>query len=161
MKSIQFIRNTVFALIAGITCVIALAGPVLAVPTITWTGNNYPWDMSADGSVVVGNTGEGTYETFRWTELTGEVRLGMSTSGVAPGAGTPDVSDDGNHVSATIITADSTYATQGIWSKGIGWERSMPPLPPSPPQLVPQQCKIVPRFGLHHDKGDRRPPDPD
>ena len=109
-----------------------LAGVATAEPTITWLGPNYPTDLSSDGSVAVGNTGDGLYETFRWTAATGVVRLGMSTGAtIGGGAGTPDVSDDGRRVSATIITADTTYATQGIWTEGEGWVRSIPPIPPT------------------------------
>ncbi len=118
------------ALALAAACLTLATGAALAVPSITWTGNNFPWDISADGSVVAGNTADGNYSAFRWTELSGAIDLGMHTGGLAAGGGTPDISDDGLHVSATVITADSLYATQGIWTKGIGWERSMPPIPP-------------------------------
>ena len=52
--------------------------PAIAEPTIEWIGPNYPSDINADGSVVVGNTADGLYETFRWTEEVGVVRLGLS-----------------------------------------------------------------------------------
>jgi uncharacterized membrane protein len=87
-------------------------------------------DVSADGSVVVGNT-YGDYETFRWTEETGMVPLGLATVPVlGGGAGTPDVSADGTKVSATILGMDSTYGTQGLWTLGVGWQELMPPAPP-------------------------------
>jgi len=131
MKRTLTTKTGWLALAAVLACLTLAAGAALAVPTVAWTGNNYPWGVSADGSVVVGNTGDGNYEAFRWTELTGTVGLGMHTGNIASGGGVPDVSDDGLHVSATIITADSTLATQGIWTKGIGWRRSMPPIPPT------------------------------
>ncbi len=116
---------------AALACLMVAAGPVLAEPTLIWLDANYPWDLSANGKVAVGNTGDGLYETFRWTEEEGIVRLGMSTVAVfGNGSGTPDVSEDGNHVSATVLNADSTYITQGLWTKGEGWEFSMPPLQP-------------------------------
>jgi uncharacterized membrane protein len=121
-------RNTASVVLV---CLVLMVGTASAVPTISWTGNNYPSDISADGSVVVGNTSDGLYETFRWTELTGPVPLGRHTGYSGGGAGRPEVSDDGQHVSATISTPDSLYATQGIWTKGIGWEMSMPPTSPS------------------------------
>lgn len=121
-------RTTAAAVFA---CLALMTGAATAVPTITWTGNNYPSDISADGSVVVGNTAEGLYETFRWTELTGPVPLGRHTGYSGGGAGSPEVSDDGLHVSATISTPDSLFSTQGIWTKGIGWQMSMPPTPPT------------------------------
>jgi len=119
------------ALAALAACLTLTAGAAFAVPTVAWTGANYPSDISADGSVVVGNSSDGTYETFRWTELTGAVMLGGSTASIGTGAGIPEVSNDGQHVSATVIDPDSTRATQGIWTKGIGWEVSMPPIPPT------------------------------
>jgi len=107
-----------------------LVGIAKAEPTITWLGNNFPWDCSADGTVVVGNVGDGSYETFRWTTDSGVVRLGMCSACVlGTGGGTPNVSDDGDHVSATILGADSTYVTLGLWSKGIGWQEAIPPVP--------------------------------
>jgi uncharacterized membrane protein len=87
-------------------------------------------DISADGSVVVGNT-VGAYETFRWTQSTGIVPLGRATAPVlGVGAGTPDVSWDGNHISATILDDTGTLATQGRWTNGAGWQELMPPVPP-------------------------------
>ena len=87
-------------------------------------------DMSADGSVIVGNT-VGDYETFRWTEASGVVPLGRASVPVlGRGAGVPEVSADGTRVSATILGADSTYITQGRWTLGLGWEETMPPIPP-------------------------------
>ncbi|MFT5314555.1 MAG: hypothetical protein ACI9UK_000376 [Candidatus Krumholzibacteriia bacterium] len=112
-----------------------LATPASAVPGIEWLGNNYPFDMSSDGTAVAGNTAVG-FDAFRWTPTTGVIELGMSTSQVlGNGAGTPDISDDGLRVSATVITPDSLYATQGIWTKGVGWEVSMPPLSPEGGEL--------------------------
>lgn len=89
-------------------------GPVLAT------------DVSADGSVIVGNT-SGQYETFRWTAEDGIVLLGRATvPELGVGAGTPDVSADGTRISATILGADDTYATQGIWTLGSGWLECTP-----------------------------------
>jgi probable HAF family extracellular repeat protein len=83
-------------------------------------------DVSADGTVIVGNS-EGTYETWRWTQATGQVLLGRSSVEVLGiGAGTPDVSADGTRVSATILGADSTYATQGLWTEGSSWQEAQP-----------------------------------
>jgi len=86
--------------------------------------------LSADGTVAAGNT-EGEYETFRWTEAEGIVPLGRATVPViGTGAGAPDISADGTRISATILGADSTYATQGRWTLGSGWQETMPPTPP-------------------------------
>jgi uncharacterized membrane protein len=90
-------------------------------------GNIYPLDMSADGTVIVGN--DFVYETVRWTESGGLVNLGRGTQSLGRGAGTPDVSDDGTRVSASIITSDGQYVTQGVWTEGQGWTELMPPPP--------------------------------
>ena len=98
--------------------------------TFEYIGDGAGTDISVDGTVIVGNT-FGTYETFRWTEATGIVPLGMSSVAVlGRGGGTPDVSADGTRVSATILGADSTYITQGLWTLGQGWQETMPPIPP-------------------------------
>jgi hypothetical protein len=87
----------------------------------------YPLDMSADGSVIVGN--DIIFDAVRWTQATGIVALGRGTNSLGGGAGTPDISDDGTRISATITTADGLYITQGIWTEGSGWEDLMPPAP--------------------------------
>ena len=89
----------------------------------------YALDISADGTVVAGNA-LGSYETFRWTALGGFELLGRSTGPLGHGAGTPDISADGTMVSATIADEDTTYVTQGLWTQGLGWTDTMPPLPP-------------------------------
>lgn len=89
-----------------------------------------PTDVSADGSVVVGNI-QGPYETFYWTLGTGPIPLGRATVPVTGGgAGSPDVSLDGTRVSATITTDDNMYETPGIWDIVTGWHALMPPTPP-------------------------------
>jgi uncharacterized membrane protein len=98
--------------------------------SVTLLGQAFPTDVSPDGSVVAGNLA-GSYETFRWTDATGIVPLGMSSVAVlGVGAGTPDVSADGTRISATILGVDSTYVTQGLWTEGAGWLETMPPVPP-------------------------------
>lgn len=87
----------------------------------------YPLDMSADGSVIVGN--DASFDALRWTQATGNVPLGRGTSSLDIGAGSPDISDDGTRISATITTDDGLHATQGVWTEGIGWEALMPPPP--------------------------------
>lgn len=131
MKRILITKAGWFALTAVLACLTVMSGAVSAAPTIQWTGENFPFSISADGTVVVGNDNSGNFETFRWTALTGPILLGRNTSVSGAGAGIPKVSDDGNHVSATICTPDSLYATQGIWTKGVGWEIAMPPTPPT------------------------------
>ncbi|MDF1810555.1 MAG: GC-type dockerin domain-anchored protein [Phycisphaerales bacterium] len=87
----------------------------------------YPLDMSSDGSVIVGN--DQNFDAVRWTKATGIVPLGRGTSSLGIGAGSPDISDDGTRISATITTANGLFATQGIWTEGVGWEDLMPPPP--------------------------------
>jgi len=116
-----------FVLLVGAVAVCTVAQ---AEVTFEIVGLGGATDVSADGSVVVGNT-QGDYETFRWTEETGMVPLGLATVPVlGGGAGTPDVSADGTKVSATILGMDSTYGTQGLWTLGVGWQELMPPAPP-------------------------------
>ncbi len=83
-----------------------------------------PWeflggtDISADGTVIVGNI-IGPYETFRWTAETGAVALGRATVPVlGGGAGSPNVSYDGNRISATVTSEDETTQVCGIWENG-------------------------------------------
>ena len=130
MKRINNIPTSRLILAVVFITLTLTGGRAIAEPGIQWLGIYLPTDVSADGSVAVGNIYDGTYETFRWTELTGSVLLGRNTSSLGKGAGLPEVSDDGQNVSATIITEDYTAVTQGIWTKGIGWRQSMPPTPP-------------------------------
>ncbi|MBC8366805.1 T9SS type A sorting domain-containing protein [bacterium] len=111
--------------------VVLLAASASAEVTFEYIGENiWGTSLSSDGSAVAGNT-EGVYETFRWTEETGVELLGRATSPyIGTGAGTPDISADGTRISATIITEDLLYATQGRWTLGEGWQVTMPPLPP-------------------------------
>lgn len=96
---------------------------LLDVPFLNYIGAS----VSADGSVIVGNQ-YGSYETFRWTQETGAVLLGRGTvAAIGVGAGIPRVSNDGNHISATILSDDGTQAVPGIWSSGVWTECS--PLP--------------------------------
>jgi hypothetical protein len=104
--------------------------PVFAQSTVQFEliPNFYPLDMSADGSVIVGN--DIVFETVRWTRDTGPVSLGRGTfAPLGVGAGTPDVSDDGTRISATILTEAGNLVTQGVWTEGQGWVDLMPPPP--------------------------------
>ncbi len=116
--------------LSSLICLGVLCGTAHAEVTFEIIGPSSATDVSADGSVVVGNT-LGEYETFRWTEEDGIVPLGRATVPVlGVGAGTPDVSADGTKVSAMILSDDETFATQGLWTLGSGWEQLMPPTPP-------------------------------
>ncbi|MGA1057090.1 MAG: GC-type dockerin domain-anchored protein [Phycisphaerales bacterium] len=82
-----------------------------------------PLSVSADGSVIAGNSLFAfTYETFRWTAKGGAELLGRATTTVlGVGAGTPDISNDGTKISATVLNDTEQYATIGIWTLGEGW----------------------------------------
>jgi len=109
----------------------ALCGQAAAEVSFEFICEGYAWDITPDGTVVVGNA-VGTFETFRWTAAEGFELLGGSTAQMGIGAGTPDVSADGMRASATIadVATDTTYVTPGIWSQGLRWTETMPPTPP-------------------------------
>jgi uncharacterized membrane protein len=86
-------------------------------------------DLSADGSVAVGYT-IGDLEVFRWTQADSIVRIGGSTAALGVGGGEPRVSADGNLITAAIPAPDSLTVTQGLWTKGLGWQTLMPPTLP-------------------------------
>lgn len=114
---------------AAAVAMVVTAGNALHAATLTVIGPGSITDLSANGSVAVGNT-NAAFETFRWTSATGVVPLGRATVPVlGVGAGTPDVSWDGTHVSATILDNSSTYATPGVWTLGSGWQQ-IPMVPP-------------------------------
>lgn len=73
-----------------------------------------PWDVSADGTTVVGNSGS---LAFRWTEGTGMVAL-PGFPNANPGSGGDGVSADGN------IAAGSAYSEYGqeacVWTQVDG-----------------------------------------
>jgi len=121
-------RRTCIGLVLLLT---VLCGAAQADVSFDFICEGYAWDITPDGTVVIGNA-SGTYETFRWTALDGFELLGGSTAGMGSGAGTPDVSADGAHASATIadVATDSTYITQGLWTQGERWTETMPPAPP-------------------------------
>ncbi len=89
-------------------------------------------DVSADGSVIVGNTvNDSLYQQSRWTRDTGFVLLGRATGPVfGTGGGAPQVSYDGTRVSSTITGGNDSYMTAGIWTEGQGWQEIFPPLLP-------------------------------
>lgn len=116
-------RNLTAALVTAIAGTTAFAGSV----QLNLLGEFYATAVSADGSVVVGNSADNLFETVRWTSGTGVVNLGrgtVSTFGV--GAGVPGVSHDGTRISATITSDDGTYITQGMWTEGLGWQTLSP-----------------------------------
>jgi uncharacterized membrane protein len=113
-----------------IIALMATAGSAFAqTATLEFIGNFWATDMSADGSVVVGN--DQNFETTRWTAATGAVNLGRGTWAVlGRGAGAPKVSANGEKVSATILTDDGQFISPGVWTLEEGWDAFMPPQPP-------------------------------
>lgn len=106
------------------------AGPQATIEYLP--AGNGGTDVSADGAVVAGNiTGDGSYETFRWTAATGVVRLGRgSVAAIGIGGGSPDISHDGTRISASILSTNGRL-TQGLWTLASDkWVETMPPLPP-------------------------------
>lgn len=116
--------------------VTAFCGAATAEVSFEFICVGYAWDITPDGTAVVGNT-VGTYDAFMWTAQGGVELLGGSTAGMGIGAGTPDVSEGGLHVSASIadVATDTTYMTQGWWTRGERWTETMPPTPPDGGQM--------------------------
>lgn len=108
-----------------------LALPALAESSLIWIDGMTISRLSADGSAAAGNSTDGTYSPCRWSAQDGVVRLGQSSGELlGRGAGIPDISADGTRISSTIASLDSLHLTQGRWTKGLGWEQTMPPQPP-------------------------------
>ncbi len=81
------------------------------------------------GNVIWDNS----YETWRWIagDPAGWKRLGGATVPIfGVGAGSPDISYEGDRISATIAGETLAYITQGVWTDGAGWQETMPPIPP-------------------------------
>src|SRR5215831_10418647 len=89
--------------------------------------NGYPIAVSSDGKVIVGNSTDGTYTSFRWTQATGMVSLGRPQQ--VGGGGIPGISADGTRIAYGIGSVDGSYTTQGLWTQGGGWQELMPPVP--------------------------------
>ena len=118
-------------LLIAVTLAFGLVGVAAAQPGITLIDSMAINGLSADGSVGCGNSLDGLYEPCRWTALEGMVRLGRSSvAAIGRGGGLPGISNDGNAIASTIISSD-TLVTQGLWTKGSGWQETMPPVPPS------------------------------
>ena len=111
-----------------------------------------PTSVSADGSVIAGNwLFAFVYETFRWTESDGVELLGRATTPVlGTGAGTPDISNDGTKISATVLNDTAQYATIGVWTLGQGWTTAEIPKN-YPPDCGPLDNSIGSAWGLSGD----------
>ena len=127
--------------------ILPLASSRAGAATFEIVGTGFATDISADGSVVVGNS-LGSFEAFRWTPGFGVTPLGRCSCWAGHLAGTPDVSADGRVVTATISSADSSYVTAGRWTLGAGWEELLPPGPPDMAQIDNQYASA---WGLSED----------
>ena len=117
-------------ILAALAALMLVCAAAQGQVSVEYLGAGAATAISADGSVVVGNSNF-DYETYRWTSETGIQLLGRATVPVlGTGAGGPDVSDDGQFLSASILSRDETYMTPGRWSADSGWEETMPPTPP-------------------------------
>lgn len=115
--------------ISALVLVLTLPGVAMGQVSFEFIGSFYATDLSADGSVLAGNSVE-LYETCRWTAAGGLVLLGNPTYPyIGTGAGVPEVSADGTKISATIIGEDLSYGTPGLWTLGVGWQECMPRTP--------------------------------
>ena len=118
-------RHSIAVLAAGM---VLLAPQARAAMTFDFIfDDGYPLSVSADGSVVAGNSATGGYVPFRWTQSTGLVSLGRPQA--VGGAGVPGISADGTKVASSIGSLDLSYSTQGLWSQATGWQELMPPPP--------------------------------
>ncbi len=126
------------AILAALTLA---AGSVSAgTATLEFFGEGIiPTDVSENASVIVGNViFDNSYETWRWVagDPAGWQRLGRATVPLCGnGAGSPDVSNDGEHVSATIADVTLTWEIAGLWTDGAGWHDTVPPIPPDGDEL--------------------------
>jgi uncharacterized membrane protein len=131
----------------------ALAGMAAAVPTVEFVDSGFLiTDLSQDGTIGAGNVqGDGSFETFRWTLEGGVQQLGRGS--VVPlgiGGGSPDISYDGARISASIVSANGQFLTQGLWDIATGWTETMPPLPPDG---LAQDQELGSAWGLSGDGG--------
>lgn len=118
-RRIEMVKNAVgAAVLAAVAGTTALASGV----QFQLLGEFYATGISADGSVICGNSADFSYETVRWTAGSGVTFLGRATvPTLGTGAGIPDVSYDGTRITGTILSDDGTYQTQGVWTEGSGW----------------------------------------
>ncbi len=122
-------RISVLLVLSAVLAALVPAAPASAQTTFQLLGDFYVTSLSADGTSATGN-GIG-YEVVRWTAETGPVYLGLpSVPLTGKGGGAPDISADGNLIAGNIANEDSTISTWGLWTKGMGWERLMPPFAP-------------------------------
>ena len=94
-------------------------------------GEFYIRGISDDGTAASGTTADGYFSPVRWTAQDGVVPLGQSPSEIlGKVGGLIGISADGQRIACSIASLDSTVVTQGRWTKGFGWEETMPPLAP-------------------------------
>lgn len=107
--------------------------PVMTIANFPGT----PTDITADGSLMVGNT-SGSKDYWTWT---GEGNpTFVTTGGAAAFGGIPSISDDGTKIAGQAYAANGV-ANWGIWQNGA-WT-VLPPPPTDPPGGSP--CNFPPR----------------
>jgi len=106
----------------------------------------YANSVSADGNAVAGNN-PSTWGAYLWTQAGGVQDLGLAPT-PSPG-GSPGISADGTRVASTILGADSTYSTSGLWTQGSGWQQFIPPNGPPDLILIDRNYSTV--YGLSGD----------
>jgi len=118
-------KRTVVALATGIAFLASTAHAAVTFDYIFDGGA--PTSVSSDGSVITGTGDVSDYPAFRWTQATGMVSLGRPQT--HNGGGVPAISANGARIAYGIDALDSSYATQGLWTLGSGWQELMPPAP--------------------------------
>jgi len=117
--------------LTGLTSLGIICCSAFGAPSIQYVESGYLiCSLSRDGTTGAGNVvGDASYETFRWTRTGGTQRLGLATyQTIGRAAGTPNVSNNGRRVSASILSSDMQL-TQGLWDIDTGWSETMPESP--------------------------------
>jgi hypothetical protein len=113
-------------LLVGLGCL--GSGPAAAAE-FEIIGEFYIRGLSDDGTAASGSTTDGYFSPVRWTAQDGVVPLGQSPGEVLGRlGGLIGISADGQRIACSIASLDSSVVTQGRWTKGYGWEETMPPL---------------------------------
>jgi probable HAF family extracellular repeat protein len=91
------------------------AGGMVLVGALKGSSKSTAWDVSANGSVIVGDGGE---QTFRWTEADGMVGLGALPDKTKSRA--VAVSEDGSVLVGSCYTVDWKLEEAFIWTQKSG-----------------------------------------
>ena len=124
-------RSVGILAIAAALAALIVPAPASAQTTFEIVDGFYITGLSDDATIACGADASAGYEAVRWTAETGAVHLGLAAVTLTgKGGGYTRMSGDGNLICSTIANEDSTICTWGLWTKGVGWERLMPPYPP-------------------------------